>query len=49
MRRLPGSRDGHAGRPATRGITVEEARRRSTSEGDPELTSAMTALLAIVA
>ncbi|WP_412515604.1 maleylpyruvate isomerase family mycothiol-dependent enzyme [Actinomadura madurae] len=36
-------------RLATRGITVEEARRRSTSEGDPELTSAMTALLAIVA
>ncbi|MEO3825883.1 maleylpyruvate isomerase family mycothiol-dependent enzyme [Actinomadura sp. B10D3] len=36
-------------RLATRGITAEEARRRSTSEGDQELTTAMTALLAIVA
>lgn len=36
-------------RLATRGITVEEARARSTASGDPELTAAMTTLLAVVA
>ncbi|MBE1590549.1 maleylpyruvate isomerase family mycothiol-dependent enzyme [Nonomuraea angiospora] len=36
-------------RLATRGITVEEARARSHPSGDPELTAAMTTLLAIVA
>ncbi|MDF5755126.1 maleylpyruvate isomerase family mycothiol-dependent enzyme [Spongiactinospora sp. TRM90649] len=36
-------------RLATRGITVEQARSRSRTTGDPELTAAMTALLAVVA
>jgi uncharacterized protein (TIGR03083 family) len=36
-------------RLATRGITEEQARQRSTASGDPELTTAITALLAIVA
>lgn len=36
-------------RLATRGITVEEARRRSTVSGDAELTAAITSLLAVVA
>ncbi len=36
-------------RLASRGITVGEARERSTSSGDPELTAAMTTLLAVVA
>ncbi|MEV4086442.1 maleylpyruvate isomerase N-terminal domain-containing protein [Nonomuraea fuscirosea] len=36
-------------RLASRGITVAEARERSTSSGDPELTAAMTTLLAVVA
>jgi uncharacterized protein (TIGR03083 family) len=36
-------------RLATRGITVEQARQRSTASGDPELTMAITALLAVVA
>ncbi|MFI0449784.1 maleylpyruvate isomerase family mycothiol-dependent enzyme [Actinomadura sp. 6N118] len=36
-------------RLATRGITVEQARQRSTASGDPELTTAITALLAVVA
>ncbi|GAA4621097.1 maleylpyruvate isomerase family mycothiol-dependent enzyme [Actinoallomurus vinaceus] len=36
-------------RLATRGITVEQARGRSTVSGDPELTTAITALLAVVA
>ncbi|TMR98818.1 maleylpyruvate isomerase family mycothiol-dependent enzyme [Nonomuraea basaltis] len=36
-------------RLATRGITVEEARERSKPSGDPELTAAMTTLLAVVA
>ncbi|MEV5824649.1 maleylpyruvate isomerase family mycothiol-dependent enzyme [Spirillospora sp. NPDC052242] len=36
-------------RLATRGITVEEARRRSEASGDAELTAAATALLAVVA
>ncbi|MGI5488353.1 maleylpyruvate isomerase family mycothiol-dependent enzyme [Microtetraspora malaysiensis] len=36
-------------RLATRGITVEEARRRSESSGDPEITAAMTTLLAVIA
>ncbi|WP_433476955.1 maleylpyruvate isomerase family mycothiol-dependent enzyme [Spirillospora sp. CA-142024] len=36
-------------RLATRGITVEQARKRSTAAGDPELTGAITALLAVVA
>ncbi|GAA3687886.1 maleylpyruvate isomerase family mycothiol-dependent enzyme [Nonomuraea antimicrobica] len=36
-------------RLATRGITVEQARDRSRTSGDPELTAAMTALLAVVA
>ncbi|MBF8189460.1 maleylpyruvate isomerase family mycothiol-dependent enzyme [Nonomuraea sp. K274] len=36
-------------RLATRGITVEQARARSEPGGDPELTAAMTTLLAIVA
>ncbi|RBQ18138.1 hypothetical protein DP939_21985 [Spongiactinospora rosea] len=36
-------------RLATRGITVEDARARATLSGDPELTAAMTTLLAIVA
>ncbi|GAB1817973.1 maleylpyruvate isomerase family mycothiol-dependent enzyme [Herbidospora sp. RD11066] len=36
-------------RLASRGITVEEARRRATMTGDPELTAAATTLLAVVA
>ncbi|MEU9867016.1 maleylpyruvate isomerase family mycothiol-dependent enzyme [Actinomadura sp. NPDC048021] len=36
-------------RLATRGITVEQARQRSTVSGDAELTKAVTALLAVVA
>ncbi|MET7338210.1 maleylpyruvate isomerase family mycothiol-dependent enzyme [Nonomuraea sp. NPDC005650] len=36
-------------RLSTRGITVEEARARSNPSGDPELTAAMTTLLAVVA
>lgn len=36
-------------RLATRGITVEQARQRSTTSGDAELTKAITALLAVVA
>ncbi|MEW2357162.1 maleylpyruvate isomerase family mycothiol-dependent enzyme [Spirillospora sp. NPDC029432] len=36
-------------RLATRGITVEEARRRSKASGDEELTAAITALLAVIA
>ncbi|MEV0407682.1 maleylpyruvate isomerase family mycothiol-dependent enzyme [Actinoallomurus sp. NPDC050550] len=36
-------------RLATRGVTVEQARERSTVSGDPELTTAVTALLAVVA
>lgn len=36
-------------RLATRGITVDEARERSERSGDPELTAAMTTLLAVVA
>lgn len=36
-------------RLATRGITVEEARRRATTSGDPKLTEAATTLLAVVA
>ncbi|MET8796488.1 maleylpyruvate isomerase family mycothiol-dependent enzyme [Nocardia sp. NPDC004568] len=36
-------------RLATRGITVEEARQRSTLRGDPELTESATTLLAVVA
>jgi hypothetical protein len=36
-------------RLATRGITVEQARGRSTMSGDPDLTTAVTALLAVVA
>ncbi|NDU71768.1 maleylpyruvate isomerase family mycothiol-dependent enzyme [Actinomadura sp. DSM 109109] len=36
-------------RLATRGITVEQARRRATASGDPELAEAVTALLAVVA
>ncbi|MET9239855.1 maleylpyruvate isomerase family mycothiol-dependent enzyme [Nonomuraea sp. NPDC003709] len=36
-------------RLATRGISVEEARARSNPSGDPELTAAMTTLLAVVA
>jgi uncharacterized protein (TIGR03083 family) len=36
-------------RLATRGITVEDARARSAPSGDPELTAAMTTLLAVVA
>ncbi|MFB4314333.1 maleylpyruvate isomerase family mycothiol-dependent enzyme [Actinomadura sp. 21ATH] len=36
-------------RLATRGITVEQARRRATAGGDPELTAAVTALLAVIA
>ncbi|TDC58538.1 maleylpyruvate isomerase family mycothiol-dependent enzyme [Actinomadura sp. KC345] len=36
-------------RLATRGITVEQARQRSTTSGDTDLTAAITALLAVVA
>ncbi|MFB9962900.1 maleylpyruvate isomerase family mycothiol-dependent enzyme [Sinosporangium siamense] len=36
-------------RLATRGITVEQARDRSQPSGDPELTAAMTTLLAVIA
>ncbi|MGN9782429.1 maleylpyruvate isomerase family mycothiol-dependent enzyme [Nonomuraea sp. ZG12] len=36
-------------RLATRGVTVEQARERARVSGDPELTSAMTTLLAVVA
>jgi uncharacterized protein (TIGR03083 family) len=36
-------------RLATRGITVQQARQRSTASGDAELTTAITALLAVVA
>lgn len=36
-------------RLASRGIPVEQARERSQASGDPELTAAMTTLLAIVA
>lgn len=36
-------------RLATRGITEDEARQRSTMTGDADLTTAMTALLAVVA
>lgn len=36
-------------RLATRGITVEQARRRATVSGDAELTAAITTLLAVVA
>jgi hypothetical protein len=36
-------------RLATRGITVDDARARSAPSGDPELTAAMTTLLAVVA
>ncbi|WP_280499300.1 maleylpyruvate isomerase family mycothiol-dependent enzyme [Nocardia cyriacigeorgica] len=36
-------------RLATRGITVDDARRRADLDGDPELTDAATTLLAVVA
>jgi uncharacterized protein (TIGR03083 family) len=36
-------------RLATRGVSVEQARERARVSGDPELTSAMTTLLAVVA
>ncbi|NAS20660.1 maleylpyruvate isomerase family mycothiol-dependent enzyme [Herbidospora sp. NEAU-GS84] len=36
-------------RLASRGVTVEEARRRAAVSGDPELTDAATTLLAVVA
>ena len=36
-------------RLATRGITEEQARRLSTATGDADLTTAITALLAVVA
>jgi uncharacterized protein (TIGR03083 family) len=36
-------------RLATRGVTVEQARERARVSGDPELTAAMTTLLAVVA
>ncbi|WP_066361452.1 maleylpyruvate isomerase family mycothiol-dependent enzyme [Herbidospora mongoliensis] len=36
-------------RLASRGITVEEGRRRATMTGDPELTAAATTLLAVIA
>lgn len=36
-------------RLATRGITIEEARERSQESGDPDLTAAVTTLLAVIA
>ncbi|MFG1851609.1 maleylpyruvate isomerase family mycothiol-dependent enzyme [Actinomadura geliboluensis] len=36
-------------RLATRGITVEQARERSTASGDADLTASITALLAVIA
>jgi hypothetical protein len=36
-------------RLATGGITEEQARRRSTTSGETDLTTAITALLAVVA
>ncbi|MEU7005096.1 hypothetical protein [Nonomuraea sp. NPDC046570] len=35
-------------RLASRGITVDQARQRSTTHGDPALTAAATTLLAVV-